>query len=190
MNVGFFLVMYDGFYLSFEENIGNMWIVVEMVWLWNIMVEGELGVIGGLEDGKVVVVEDICFIIVEDVMCFVKEIQVDMLVVFVGIVYGLYIGKVQIQYVWLKVISEVMGVLLVLYGGIGVSDEDMWLVVIEGINKVNVGMEMNVQWVDCCKLMFEKGKVNDSVWKFLIFVNQVVIVVLMEKMVLFKQCFY
>jgi fructose-bisphosphate aldolase class II len=37
--------------------------------------------------------------------------------------------------------------------------------VTEGINKVNVGTEMNVQWVDQCKTTFEK-KVNDSVRKF------------------------
>ncbi|MBL2144571.1 ketose-bisphosphate aldolase, partial [Klebsiella pneumoniae] len=56
----------------------------------------------------------------------------------------------------------------------------------EGINKVNVGTEMNVQWVDRCKSTFEKGKVNDSVRKFLIPANQAVTAVLMEKMALFK----
>ena len=75
---------------------------------------------------------------------------------------------------------------LVLHGGIGVSDEDMRLAVTEGINKVNVGTEMNVQWVDQCKSTFEKGKVNDSVRKFLIPANNAVTHVLMEKIALFK----
>ncbi|WP_289450022.1 class II fructose-bisphosphate aldolase [Klebsiella pneumoniae] len=138
MNAGFSSVMYDGSHLSLEENIGNTRIVVEMARPRNITVEGELGAIGGSEDGKAVAAEDICFTTVEDATRFVKETQVDM------------------------------------------------LAVTEGINKVNVGTEMNVQWVDRCKSTFEKGKVNDSVRKFLIPANQAVTAVLMEKMALFK----
>ena len=82
--------------------------------------------------------------------------------------------------------SAATGVPLVLHGGTGVSDEDMRLAVTEGINKVNVGTEMNVQWVDQCKSTFEKGKVNDSVRKFLIPANNAVTHVLMEKIALFK----
>ncbi|MEG7998807.1 class II fructose-bisphosphate aldolase [Klebsiella quasipneumoniae subsp. quasipneumoniae] len=164
MNAGFSSVMYDGSHLSLEENIGNTRIVVEMARPRNITVEGELGAIGGSEDGKAVAAEDICFTTVEDAKRFVEETQVDMLAVSVGTVHGP----------------------LVLHGGTGVSDEDMRLAVTEGINKVNVGTEMNVQWVDRCKTTFEKGKVNDSVRKFLIPANQAVTDVLMEKMALFK----
>ena len=185
MNAGF-SVMYDGSHLSLEENIGNTRIVVEMARPRNITVEGELGAIGGSEDGKAVAAEDICFTTVEDATRFVKETQVDMLAVSVGTVHGLYTGKAQIQHARLKAISEATGVPLVLHGGTGVSDEDMRLAVTEGINKVNVGTEMNVQWVDRCKSTFEKGKVNDSVRKFLIPANQAVTAVLMEKMALFK----
>ena len=70
---------------------------------------------------------------------------------------------------------------LVLHGGTGVSDEDMRQAVTEGINKVNVGTEMNVQWVDRCKTTFEKGKVNDKRTQILIPANNAVTNVLMEK---------
>ncbi len=84
MNAGFSSVMYDGSHLSLEENIGNTRIVVEMARPRNITVEGELGAIGGSEDGKAVAAEDICFTTVEDATRFVKETQVDMLAVSVG----------------------------------------------------------------------------------------------------------
>ena len=168
MDAGFSSVMYDGSHLDLEENIGNTRIVVEMARPRNITVEGELGAIGGSEDGKAVAAEDICFTTV------------------VGTVHGLYTGKAQIQHQRLKEISAATGVPLVLHGGTGVSDEDMRLAVTEGINKVNVGTEMNVQWVDQCKSTFEKGKVNDSVRKFLIPANNAVTHVLMEKIALFK----
>ena len=187
MDAGFSSVMYDGSHLDLEENIGNTRIVVEMARPRNITVEGELGAIGGSEDGKAVAAEDICFTTVEDAKRFVEETQVDMLAVSVGTVHGLYTGKAQIQHQRLKEISAATGVPLVLHGGTGVSDEDMRLAVTEGINKVNVGTEMNVQWVDQCKSTFEKGKVNDSVRKFLIPANNAVTHVLMEKIALFKQ---
>ncbi len=186
MNAGFSSVMYDGSHLNIDDNIANTRIVVEMARPKNITVEGELGAIGGSEDGKAVADEDITITTVEDAVRFVHETQVDMLAVSVGTVHGLYTGKAQIRHERLKAISEATRTPLVLHGGTGVSDEDMRLAVTEGINKVNVGTEMNVQWVGQCKTTFEKGKVNDSVRKFLIPANEAVTQVLMEKMALFK----
>ncbi|MDU2067128.1 MAG: class II fructose-bisphosphate aldolase, partial [Sporomusaceae bacterium] len=103
-----------------------------------------------------------------------------------GSTHGLYKGKARLGFTEMEAIAERVKVPLVLHGGTGVSDDDMRLAVTEGINKVNVGTEMNVQWVDRCKSTFEKGKVNDSVRKFLIPANQAVTAVLMEKMALFK----
>ena len=186
IDAGFSSIMYDGSHLDINENIANTRIVVEMARPRGISVEAELGAIGGSEDGKAVAEEDICFTTVEDAKRFVEETYVDMLAVSVGTVHGLYTGKAQIQHQRLQEISAATGTPLVLHGGTGVSDEDMRKAVTEGINKVNVGTEMNVQWVGQCKSTFEKGKVNDSVRKFLIPANDAVTQVLVEKMNLFK----
>lgn len=186
IDAGFSSIMYDGSHLDIDENIARTRIVVEMARPRDISVEAELGAIGGSEDGKAVAEEDICFTTVEDAKRFVEETHVDMLAVSVGTVHGLYTGKAQIQHQRLQEISAVTGTPLVLHGGTGVSDEDMRKAVTEGINKVNVGTEMNVQWVGQCKSTFEKGKVNDSVRKFLIPANDAVTQVLVEKMNLFK----
>ncbi len=186
INAGFSSVMYDGSHLSLDENIANTRIVVELARPRHVSVEGELGAIGGSEDGKAVAEEDICFTTVEDARRFIEETRVDMLAVSVGTVHGLYTGKAHIQHQRLKEISNATGTPLVLHGGTGVSDDDMRLAVTEGINKVNVGTEMNVQWVGKCKAAFEQGKVNDSVRKFLIPANDAVTNVLMEKIALFR----
>lgn len=186
IDAGFSSIMYDGSHLDIDENIANTRIVVEMARPRGISVEAELGAIGGSEDGKAVAEEDICFTTVEDAKRFVEETHVDMLAVSVGTVHGLYTGKAQIQHQRLQEISAATGTPLVLHGGTGVSDEDMRKAVTEGINKVNVGTEMNVQWVGQCKSTFEKGRVNDSVRKFLIPANDAVTQVLVEKMNLFK----
>jgi fructose-bisphosphate aldolase class II len=186
IDAGFSSIMYDGSHLDIDENIANSRIVVEMARPRGISVEGELGAIGGSEDGKSVEMDAISFTTVEDAKRFVDETAVDMLAVSVGTVHGLYTGKAQIQHQRLQEISTATGTPLVLHGGTGVSDEDMRKAVTEGINKVNVGTEMNVQWVGQCKSTFDKGKVNDSVRKFLIPANDAVTQVLVEKMNLFK----
>ncbi|WP_428943269.1 class II fructose-bisphosphate aldolase [Pantoea sp. FN060301] len=186
MDAGFSSVMYDGSHLPIEENIENTKKVVALARPRNITVEGELGAIGGTEDGKSVDMNAIEFTTVEDAMRYSSATDVDMLAVSIGTVHGMYTGKTQIQHQRLAAISEVTRKPLVLHGGTGVSDEDMRKVVTEGIDKVNVGTEMNVQWVGQCKATFEKGKVNDSVRKFLIPANQAVTNVLMEKIALFK----
>lgn len=186
IDAGFSSVMYDGSHLEMDENIANTRRVIDIARQHNVSVEAELGAIGGSEDGKAVAEEDICFTTVEDAKRFVDETGVDMLAVSVGTVHGLYTGKAHIHHQRLAEITAATGTPLVLHGGTGVSDEDMRLAVAGGIEKVNVGTEMNVQWVDRCKQTFEKGKVNDSVRKFLIPANNAVTQVLTEKIGLFK----
>ena len=186
IDAGFSSVMYDGSHLEMDENIANTRRVIDIARQHNVSVEAELGAIGGSEDGKAVAEEDICITTVEDAKRFVDETGVDMLAVSVGTVHGLYTGKAHIQHQRLAEITAATGTPLVLHGGTGVSDEDMRLAVAGGIEKVNVGTEMNVQWVDRCKQTFEKGKVNDSVRKFLIPANNAVTQVLTEKIGLFK----
>lgn len=186
IDVGFSSVMYDGSHLPLEENIANTRRVIDMARPLNVSVEAELGAIGGSEDGKAVEMSDISFTTVEDAKRFVNETGVDMLAISIGTVHGLYTGKAHIQHQRLAEITAATGTPLVLHGGTGVSDEDMRLAVRSGIEKVNVGTEMNVQWVARCKQTFEKGRVNDSVRNFLIPANDAVTDVLVEKIQLFR----
>ncbi|ADO09483.1 ketose-bisphosphate aldolase [Pantoea vagans] len=186
IDAGFSSVMYDGSHLPIDENIANTRRVIDMARPHHVSVEAELGAIGGSEDGKCVEMEAIAFTPVEDARRFVEETGVDMLAISIGTVHGLYTGKAHIQHQRLADITAATHTPLVLHGGTGVSDEDMRLAVSSGIEKVNVGTEMNVQWVAQCKSTFEKGKVNDSVRNFLVPANDAVTNVLVEKMQLFR----
>jgi len=186
IDAGFTSVMYDGSHLKLDDNIENTKKVINLARPLKITVEGELGAIGGSEDGKSLSMDQSSFTSVDDAKRFVEETNVDLLAVSVGTVHGCYTGKTEIQHQLLSAISEVTKTPLVLHGGTGVSDDDMRRVITEGINKVNVGTEMNVQWVGRCKDTFEKGKVSDSIRNFLIPANEAVTNVLIEKISLFK----
>ncbi|HBZ15650.1 ketose-bisphosphate aldolase [Pantoea sp. NPDC088449] len=186
LDAGFSSIMYDGSHLPIEENIANTRRVIDMARPLDVSVEAELGAIGGSEDGKVVAMSETAFTTVDDAKRFVEETGVDMLAISIGTVHGLYTGKAHIQHQRLAEITDATKTPLVLHGGTGVSDEDMRLAVRSGIEKVNVGTEMNVQWVANCKQTFEKGKVNDSVRNFLVPANDAVTNVLVEKIQLFR----
>ncbi len=183
---GFSSVMYDGSHLPLAENIANTKIVIAYAHPRNITVEGELGAIGGSEDGKAVHENDIAFTTPEEVQAFVDGTNVDMLAISIGTVHGSYTSKTNIQHELLNKITQITKTPLVLHGGTGVSNEDMRLVVGKGIEKVNVGTEMNVQWVDNIQKTCAAGKVDDSVRKFLIPANDAVKEVLKQKIQLFQ----
>ncbi|USD61370.1 class II fructose-bisphosphate aldolase [Vibrio sp. SCSIO 43140] len=183
---GFSSVMYDGSHLPIDENIANTNLVIEYARPKGVTVEAELGAIGGAEDGKVVAANDISFTTVEEAVHFVKHAKVDMLAVSIGTVHGSYTAKTDIQHELLQELANETQIPLVLHGGTGVSDEDMRFVVRHGMDKVNVGTEMNVQWVKHCQDTFATGKVNDSVRKFFIPARQAVREVIAEKIRLFQ----
>ncbi|WP_423840261.1 class II fructose-bisphosphate aldolase [Vibrio mytili] len=186
IDTGFSSVMYDGSHLPLEENIANTKEVIAYAHPRNVTVEGELGAIGGSEDGKAVAESDIAFTTPEEVQAFVDGTGVDMLAISIGTVHGSYTAKTNIQHELLRKITSLTKTPLVLHGGTGVSDEDMRLVVASGIEKVNVGTEMNVQWVGNVQKTCAEGKVDDSVRKFLIPANNAVQEVLKQKIQLFQ----
>lgn len=186
IDCGFSSVMYDGSHLPLNDNITNTNIVIDYAHKLNVTVEAELGAIGGAEDGKAVADSDIAFTTVAEAKQFIDQADVDMLAVSIGTVHGSYTAKTNIQRTLLEEIHQAVNKSLVLHGGTGVSDDDMHFVVRHGMDKVNVGTEMNVQWVKHCQDSFSSGKVDDSVRKFFIPARKAVREVIAEKMRLFK----
>lgn len=85
---GFSSVMIDGSALPYEENIKETKKVVEYAHLHNISVEGELGVLGGIEDE--VAAEQSHYTHPEQVEDFVKRTGVDSLAISIGTSHGAY----------------------------------------------------------------------------------------------------
>ena len=85
---GFSNVMIDGSHLSFEENIKLTRQVVEYAHQFGVTVEGELGVLSGVEDD--VAAEQHIFTDPKDVEEFVKATGVDSLAISIGTSHGAY----------------------------------------------------------------------------------------------------
>ncbi|MDY0299954.1 MAG: class II fructose-bisphosphate aldolase [Trichlorobacter sp.] len=85
---GFSSVMIDGSHLPYEENVELSARVVEYAHKYDVTVEGELGVLAGIEDD--VVAEKSTYTRPEEVEDFVKKTGVDSLAISIGTSHGAY----------------------------------------------------------------------------------------------------
>ena len=85
---GFSSVMIDGSHLSYDENVALTRKVVDYAHQFDVTVEGELGVLAGIEDD--VVAEESTYTRPEEVEDFVKKTGVDSLAISIGTSHGAY----------------------------------------------------------------------------------------------------
>ncbi len=93
IETGFSSVMIDGSHLPYEENIRLTTQVVELSHSYNVTVEGELGVLAGVEDE--VSSQQSHYTKPEEVEDFVKRTGVDSLAISIGTSHGAYKFKVK-----------------------------------------------------------------------------------------------
>jgi fructose-bisphosphate aldolase, class II len=90
---GFSSVMIDGSHLSYDENVAMTKKVVEYAHQFDVCVEGELGVLAGIEDD--VQAEHSTYTKPEEVEDFVKKTGVDSLAISIGTSHGAYKFKLK-----------------------------------------------------------------------------------------------
>ena len=102
IDLGYSSVMYDGSALPIEENIKNTQEVVAYAHAHGVSVEGEIGSIGGAEEGVVVEKDAAMYTKPEDALHYVNETHVDALAVSIGTTHGQFKSKAKINYELLK----------------------------------------------------------------------------------------
>lgn len=145
IEVGFTSVMIDASKYSLEENIKITKQVVEYAKQKNVTVEAEIGHIGGSEDN---ISSDIAYAKVEDCILLYEQANIDFLAPALGSVHGLYKGEPRIDFVRMKEISEKINIPLVLHGGTGLSDDIIKESIQNGICKVNINTELQLEWAN------------------------------------------
>lgn len=162
IKAGYSSVMYDGSSLPFKENILGTKQVVEFAKDFGVSVEGELGTVGGTEDGLVVTQDQVFYTDPKDAVTFVKETGIDALAVAIGTNHGQYKSKTDISFSQLEKIKAAVNIPLVVHGGTGVKEDDVRKVIDLGIRKFNVGTELLVNWNISSKDSYNEHKENVS----------------------------
>ncbi|WP_239745312.1 class II fructose-1,6-bisphosphate aldolase [Mammaliicoccus sp. F-M27] len=143
VDAGYDSVMFDGSKLPIDENIAQTKEIVGYAHKHNVIVEGEVGAIGGNEDG---VIGNVQYARLEDCIRLAKEANLDTLAPALGSVHGKYQGEPNLGFKEMEEIQKAIDIPLVLHGASGISDEDLVRAIKLGHAKINFNTEINIAW--------------------------------------------
>lgn len=147
LRAGFTSLMFDGSILPFEENVDVTRKVVEIAHPVGVSVEGEIGRVGGTEEG--LEEEDIAALLTEpeEAERFAKLTSVDALAISVGNVHRMETQSATLDIPRIRAVRELTEKPLVLHGASGVTNASIAKAVRAGICKINVATALNMAFM-------------------------------------------
>lgn len=154
IDCGYPSVMIDASKESLERNIELVREVVAYAHPREVFVEAEIGRIKG-RDYEGTYLGDDFLVKVPEAVELVEKTGVDSLAIGIGTAHGFYEGKPEINFERLREVNEAIGIPLVLHGGTGIPEEDVYRAIRGGINKVNVGTQLRYTYMKTAKEQIE-----------------------------------
>lgn len=151
---GFSSVMFDGSAMSFEDNVKFTKEVTDYALPMDVSVEGELGTIGGKEEGDTDL--EATYTKVSEARDFIRRTNVSTLAIGVGTAHGVYKGEPKINVQRIKEIHEAIETPLVLHGASGLSEDVVRDCIAAGISKINFATELRQAYTNGIKAEFAK----------------------------------
>jgi fructose-bisphosphate aldolase, class II len=145
---GYTSVMIDASRYPFEENIVRTLQVVESAHRYGVAVEGEIGILAGVEDELVVHQDKAIYTTPEEAIKFQARSEVDFLAVAIGTAHGFYKEEPRLDINTLSTIHQRVDFPLVVHGGTGLSMDTLRLLVSAGATKLNVSTQLKKVYVD------------------------------------------
>jgi fructose-bisphosphate aldolase class II len=157
LQIGFTSVMFDGSHYPFEENLKKTSQITKMCREKSVLLEVEVGGIGGEEDGVVGQGE-----IANPNECKrIADLGIDMLAAGIGNIHGKYPDN------WKGLDFDVVvkirsltnaKVPLVLHGGTGIPEKMIKKAISLGVVKINVNTEFQIVFTEATRKYIEEGK--------------------------------
>lgn len=146
IEAGYTSVMFDGSSLPLEENLEKTREIVQLAHEKGISVEGEVGGIGGEEDGVTSAGE-----LADIEECKqLASCDIDFIAAGIGNIHGVYPQDWQgLNFERLKEVSDAVNMPIVLHGGTGIPEDQIKKAIELGVSKINVNTE--------CQLAFAKA---------------------------------
>lgn len=143
IDAGYDSVMFDGSSLPIEENIEKTKKVVDYAKRKGVTVEGEVGSVGGTEDG---IYSDMLYADIDECLSLVKETGINSLAPALGSVHGKYKGEPDLGFHEMEKLRQSTSVPFVLHGASGISNDDLKKAISYGHAKINYNTELNIAW--------------------------------------------
>ena len=145
---GYSSVMFDGSKHPFDENVSRTARVVEEAHAAGVAVEGEIGVVAGVEDDIVVRQDKAIYTTPKEALDFLARTKVDLLAAAIGTAHGLYKVQPRLDIDTLRRIAGATECPMVVHGGTGLPFEVVRELVAAGAAKMNVSTQVKQTYID------------------------------------------
>ena len=154
-DTGWDSIMMDFSHLPFEENIANTREMAEYAHSRNVAIEGEIGVISGVEEE--IVSDEAVGADFEETMEFVERSQIDAVAPAIGTAHGIYHGVPKINFELVEKLGKEKTP-VVIHGGSGLSAETFTRLIELGGRKVNISTLVKNAYLDKTKELILSGE--------------------------------
>jgi fructose-bisphosphate aldolase class II len=145
---GYTAVMIDGSKYPLEENITRTRDVVEEAHARHVAVEGEIGVVAGVEDDLVIRQDAAIYTTPEEALEFQTRSGVDFLAAAIGTAHGFYKVEPKLDIDTLRQIAAKTACPIVVHGGTGLPFDVVRELVRAGAAKMNVSTQIKQTYID------------------------------------------
>lgn len=135
---GWDMVMFDGSHMPIADNCAKLRQIVTLAHAHNVAVEGEVGPIGGEEDGRSAIANAAT---AEDIVQLGKT-GIDCIAVGFGNVHGAYNGKSHLRWDIYEAAYDLCALPLVLHGGSGLTAGEFARAIRCGTAKINISTDL------------------------------------------------
>jgi fructose-bisphosphate aldolase class II len=164
---GYNSVMIDGSEYPFDENIAITKKVVDEAHAHGVAVEGEIGVVAGVEDEIVVRQDSAIYTTPEEAIEFQERSGVDFLAAAIGTAHGFYKTAPRLDIDTLREIRKKTDYPLVVHGGTGLSEETVRQLVKAGACKFNVSTQVKQTYIDSMYDYINRNRTEYNILKVL-----------------------
>jgi tagatose 1,6-diphosphate aldolase GatY/KbaY len=151
IQIGTKSVMIDASHFDFEENIEKVKEIVDYSHRFDVTVEGELGILGGIEDDLEVDAKDALYTNPAQAKEYVEKTGIDSLAVAIGTAHGVYAVEPNLDFERLAEIKAVVDIPLVLHGASGVPANQVKRAIELGVCKVNIATELKMPFAEAVR---------------------------------------
>ncbi len=159
IEAGYDMIHFDGSDLPLEENIEITKKIAKITKKKGIVLEGEVGKVGGsskFHKGAPEKSETLTSI--DAIVRFIEETDVDLCAFSVGNIHGMYEEMPKLDFDRIIEIRKRCGNRFVMHGGSGISDEEIKKSIQNGVVKVNVNTELRQIWRNIIEQNFSENK--------------------------------
>lgn len=142
IHAGYSSVMIDGSKHPFDENVARTRDVVEEAHAHGVAVEGEIGIVAGVEDDIVVHQDAAIYTTPEEAIEFQRRTGVDFLAPAIGTAHGFYKVQPRLDIETLRHIADAAPCPVVVHGGTGLPFDVVRQLVQAGAAKMNVSTQI------------------------------------------------